>query len=178
VEDRSTRACLVAFLAAAALSLANVVIGFADTNSDDPQSVSDYAAVTLFSAALVGASAALAVLRRLRAGSSRSAPSVGLGVAAAGAALAGVGNLIEDGLGISAFGLLFALGGLVLVIGLLTAATMVLTTGWPLRWVGIGLVLLAVGFAIGEEPGFALVGVTWLVLALVLVSPRSRAHQA
>jgi hypothetical protein len=168
----------VALLAAAALSLANAVIGFADTNSDDPQSVSDYTAVFLFSAALVAAAAALAVLRRLRAGSSRSAPSVGLGVAAAGAALAAAGNLIEDGVGISAFGLLFALGGLILVIGLLTAATMVLTTGPPWRWVGIGLVLLAVGFAVGEEPGFALVALTWLVLALMLVSPRSRAQQS
>jgi hypothetical protein len=177
VEDGSTQARLVAFFAAAALSLANAVIGFADTNSDDPQSVSDYAAVVLFSAALLAATAALVVLRRFLAGPSKSALSVGLALAAAGAALAGAGNLIEDGLGISAFGLLFVLGGLVLVIGLLTAATIVVTTGAPWRWVGIGLVLLAVGFAVGEEPGFAIVAVTWLVLALLLVSP-SRAGQA
>jgi hypothetical protein len=31
------------------------------------------------------------------------------------------------------------------------------------------LVLLAVGFAVGEEPGFVLVALTWLVLALRLV---------
>ena len=171
------RASVVAFLAAAALSLANAAIGFAYTNSDDPQSVSDYTAVLLFSAALIGAAAALAVLRRLRVGPSRRAVSLGLAVAAVGAALAGVGNLVEDGLGVSAFGLLFALGGLVLIIGLLTAATMVLTTTPPSRWVSIALVLLAVGFAVGEEPGFALVGLTWLVLARMLVAPRSRARE-
>jgi MFS family permease len=171
------RACLVAFLAAAALSLANAAIGLADTNSDDPQSVSDYAAVLVFSAALIGAAIALAFLRQLRAAPFRSAASIGLAVAATGAALAGVGNFVEDGLGVSAFGFLFALGGLALIIGLFAAATMALTTAPPWRWVGIALVLLAVGIAVGEEPGFALVALMWLVLAFVLVEPRSPAGQ-
>jgi hypothetical protein len=177
VELGSMRACLVAFFVAAALSLAYAAIGFADTNSDDPQSVSDYAAVILFSAALIGVAAALAFLRQLRAAPSRSSASIGLAAAAAGAALAGVGNFIEDGLGVSAFGLLFVLGGLALIVGVLAAATMAITTAPPWRWVGVALFLLAAGIAIGEEPGFALVALVWLALAFGLVVPMSRVGQ-
>jgi hypothetical protein len=60
-----------------------------------------------------------------------------LAVAVAGGTLAGVGNLVEEAFGVSAFGLLFALGG------------------------------LAWSSACGEQAGFALVGLTWIALAFL-----------
>jgi hypothetical protein len=162
------RACSTAALAAGGLSLANAAIGLADLNSDDPQSVGEYLAVLLFSAALVGAAVASAFLRRLGADRSPRAWRLGLAVAAIGGALAGVGNFVEDAFGVSAFGLLFALGGLALVIGLLTAGGAALATAPPWRWAGMALVLVAIGIAVGEQAGFALVGLTWIALAFLL----------
>ena len=87
------RACLTAALAAAVSSLAHAAVGLADLNSDDPHSVGDYLAVLVFSAALIGAAVAFALLRRLGAGRLRRAWSLGLALAAGGGAVAGVGNL-------------------------------------------------------------------------------------
>jgi hypothetical protein len=91
-------------------SLANAAIGPVDLNSDDLDSVSDHLTVLRFSAALIGAAVALALLGRLGAGRLRRAWSLALAPAVRGAAVAGVGNLVEDAFGVSAFGLLFGLG--------------------------------------------------------------------
>ena len=162
------RGCLTAALAAGGLSLANAAIGLADVNSDDPQSVSDYLAVLLFSAALLAAAVASALLRRLGRDRRQRAWGLGLAVAVAGGALAGIGNLGEDLVGVSAFGLSFALGGLALIIGLLIAGGSVLATAPPWRWVGVALIVVAIGIAVGEQAGFALVGLTWIALAFLL----------
>ena len=157
-------------LAAAGCSLANAAIGVADSNSDDSQSLTDDAAELALSAALIAAAAALLFLRRYDAGRSRRPGDVGWMVAAVGAALAGVGNLFENGFGVSAFGLLFALGGLVLFIGLVTVGIAVFAAAWPWRRIGVFLVVLAVGVVVGEEPGFGLVGLAWIVLAALLAA--------
>ena len=162
------RACLTAPLTAGGLSLTNAAIGLADVDSDDPQSVSDYLAVLLFSAALVATALAAAFLRRLGADRPRRACDVGVAVAMVGGTLAGVGNLVEDAFAVSAFGVLFALGGLALVVGLLTAGASLLATAPPRRWVGVALILVAIGIAVGEQAGFALVGLTWIALAFLL----------
>ena len=162
------QACLTTALAAAGLSLVNVAVGLADLNSDEPDSVGDHLAVLSFSAALIGGAVALAVLRRVGADRLRTAWSLGLAVAVGGGAAAALGNLVEDSLGVSAFGLLFALGGLALVIGLLAAGGSVLAAAPPWRWVGVALILIAIGTAVGEQVGFTLVGLTWIALAFVL----------
>jgi hypothetical protein len=159
---------LAVLLAAGAFSLGGLALEAVAESSDDPQSVADYAAVLAVSAALLGAATALAFLRRFDARRSRRAGNLGLAVAGVGAALAGVGNAVELGLGVSAFGLLFALGTVALLLGLLIAGVSVLTAPAPWRWAGLALVLLAVGFAVGEVPGFILVGVTWIALAALL----------
>jgi len=133
------RACLAAALAAAVLSLAHAAVGLADLNSDDPDSVGDYLAVLVFSAALIGAAVAFALLRRLGAGRLPRAWSLGLALAVGGGAVAGVGNLGADAFGVSAFDLLFALGGVALVIGVLTAGGSALAAAPPWRWVGVAL---------------------------------------
>jgi hypothetical protein len=163
------RAVLTAFLVAGAFSLGGVALEAVAESSDDPQSVADYAAVLAVSTALLGAATALAFLRRFGARRSRRAGNLGLAVAGVGATLAGVGNAVELGLGVSAFGLLFALGTVALLLGLLIAAVSVLTAPAPWRWAGLALVLLAVGM-VGEEPGLVLVGVTWIVLAALLAT--------
>ena len=157
-------------LAAAGCSLANAAIGIADSNSGDSKSFTDYAAELALSAALIAAAAALLFLRRYDPGRSRRAGGVGWTVAAVGAAFAGVGNLFENGFGVSAFGLLFALGGLVLFIGLLTVGIAVFAAASPWRWVGVFLVVLALGIVVGEEPGFGLVGLVWIALAALLAA--------
>jgi hypothetical protein len=55
-----------------------------------------------------------------------------------------------------------------LVLGLLTAGVAALATAPPWRWVGVAFVLIAIGIAIGEQAGFALVGLTWIALAFLL----------
>jgi drug/metabolite transporter (DMT)-like permease len=161
---------LAALLVAGAFSLGVVALEAVAESSDDPQSVADYAAVLAVSAALLGAATALAFLRRFGARRSRRAGNLALAVAGVGAALAGVGNGVELGLGVSAFELLFALGAVALLLGLLIAGVSVLTAPAPWRWAGLALVLLAVGTAVGEEPGFVLLGVTWIVLAALLAA--------
>jgi len=157
-------------LAAAGCSLANATIGVADSSSGDSQSVSDYAAELALSAALIAAAAAFLFLRRYDAGRSRRAGDIGWTVAAVGAGLAGVGNLFENGFGVSVFGLLFALGGLVLFIGLLVVSIAVFAAASPWRWVGVFLVVLALGIVVGEEAGFGLVGLVWIILAALLAA--------
>jgi MFS family permease len=170
VQHGSRRAGLAAMLAAAAFSLGNAAIGLADPDSDDDQSATDYAAELALSAALIGAAAALLFLRQYDVGRSRRVGGLGWSVAVGGAALAGVANFFENGLGVSAFGLLFALGGLALLIGLLTASIAVLTTASPWRWAGLFLLVLALGIAVGHEAGFGLVGLTWIALAAALAA--------
>ena len=75
---------MTAALAAAVLSLAHAAVGLADLNSDDPDSVGDYLAVVVFSAALIGAAVALALLRRLGAGRLRRTWNLGLALAVGG----------------------------------------------------------------------------------------------
>jgi hypothetical protein len=138
-------------LAAATFSLGNAAIGLADPESDDGQSVVDYAAELALSAALIGAAAAFLFLRRYDGGRSRRVGGLGWSVALGGAALAGVGNFFENGLGVSAFGLLFALGGLALLIGLFAVSVAVLAAAAPWRWAGPFLVALALGVAVGQQ---------------------------
>jgi hypothetical protein len=170
VQRQSMRAGLAAMLAAAGGSLTNAAIGLADPNSDDSRSVTDYVAELALSAGLIAAAAAFVFLRRYDRGRSRRGGDVGWTVAVVGAGLAGVGNLFENGFGVSAFGLLFALGGLVLFIGLLTVGIAVFAAAPPWRGLGIFLLILAVGIAVGEEPGFGLVGLAWIVLAALLAT--------
>jgi len=157
-------------LVAAGCSLANAAIGVADSNSGDSESGTEYAAELALSAALIAAAAALLFLRRYDGGRSRRAGHVGWTVAAVGAAFAGVGNLFENGFGVSAFALLFVLGGLVLFVGLLTVGIAVFAAASPWRWVGVLLGVLALGIVVGEEPGFGLVGLVWIVLAALLAA--------
>jgi len=157
-------------LAAAGGSLTNAAIGVADVNSGDSGSVTEYVAELALSAALIAAAAAFLFLRRYDGGRSRRGGDVGWTVAVVGAGLAGVGNLFENGFGVSAFGLLFALGGLVLFIGLLTVGIAVFAAAAPWRGVAVFLLVLAVGIVVGEEPGFGVVGLAWIVLAALLAA--------
>jgi hypothetical protein len=155
-------------LAAAAFSLGNAAIGLAGSNADDPESVADYAAEIALSAALIAAAAAFVFLRRCDAGRSRKVGKFGWTVSAGGSALAGIGNFFENGLGASAFGLVFAFGGLALFIGLASAGIAVLASAPPWRWLGVALIVFAAGIAVGEEPGFGLIGLTWIAVAALL----------
>jgi hypothetical protein len=155
-------------LAAAAFSLGNAAIALADPKADDSESVADYAAELALSAALIAAAAAFVFLRRGDAGRSRTAGNIGWTASAGGSALAGIGNFFENGLGVSAFGLLFAFGGLALIIGLATAGIAVLASAPPWRWLGVALIIFAGGTALGEEEGLGLVGLTWIAVAALL----------
>lgn len=167
-ESPRLRACVTGALIASASSLAYAAIGFVDTNSDDPQSFGDHAAVVLFSVAFFGAAVASGLLCRSEVGRSRRAAGLGLAVACWGAALAGLGNFVEDSLGVDAFGLLFGLGALTRFVGMAIAGVALITAPvW--RGVGACLLLVAVGINVGEQPGFAISALAWTFLALVLV---------
>jgi hypothetical protein len=73
VDSGSARVGLAALLAAGAFSLGGVALEALAESSDDPQSVDDYSALLAVSAALLGAAAALAFLRRYGARRSRRA---------------------------------------------------------------------------------------------------------
>lgn len=68
---------------------------------------------------------------------------------------------------------------LALVVGLFVAGSFAVARVRRWRWLGGGLVLLAIGVIVGESPGFALVGLTWFGVALLRAPPAaSPASQA
>lgn len=152
---------------------------FADPEYMDPESVSDWFAVLSFSAGLLALAVALPMFARLIGG--RVVFRVSL-VPAAGAALAGVGNLFEDALhwagppGSSGWAFwLFVLGTAVTLVGLIALALVVAVVGRGRRRLLAAVpAATLIGLMLFESGGGVLILAAWLAAAAMALGRPAR----
>jgi hypothetical protein len=160
---RLRKARVTTFASAGALGVFRGAIGYRHPSYWAPTTTLDWTAVATFTAFLLAAACALLVLAHEHRGVARLA----FALAAFGAALAGVGNALEDGAGVSECGSAFAAGILVMVAGLLVAGILGARPSGRPRWLGpllfANIALLGVSF---DTLGLAFFGATWIVLAV------------
>ncbi len=138
----------------------------------DPVSVADWLAVFSFSAALFALAVALPLLARIIGG--RAVFWVSF-VPAAGAAVSGVGNLLEDALQLGAGNVFYVVGGLVFWVGLLVWTLVVAVTAvGRRRLMALGVVVTMIGLVLYESGGGVLVLGAWLAAAFVAVRQQTR----
>ena len=149
---------------------------FADPQYEDPVSASDWFAVLSFSAALFATALALPLLAQLIGG--RAVFRVSL-VPAVGAALAGLGNLVEDALQVGFAGLFYGVGAGLTGLGLIafTVAAAVFGRGRHRLLAAVPAATL-IGWSLFESGGGALILVAWLsAAAMALDRPARTAAQ-
>jgi len=149
---------------------------FADPEFQDPVSASDWFAVFSFSAALFALAFALPMLAQLVGG--RVVFLVSL-VPAAGAALAGLSNLLEDALQMGFAFWLFVVGAALAQVGLIAFTVVVAVIGrGRLRLLATVPLATLIGFFLFESGGGVLILVAWLAAAAVtLAQPTRRAER-
>jgi hypothetical protein len=130
----------------------------------------DYAAVVTFSLALFGLCPPLLGLRAPQRGGSSRANTWGFRLALLAALAAGLGNLLEDGLGLGFVGLVIYLpASLLLPAGLLMFGITTIRARVLPPWCGWMLVLAVVGLFFIDIGGGFVVGAACLVLAYFLL---------
>jgi hypothetical protein len=137
---------------------------FADPSFADPETVGDWFAVISVSVALLALAVALPLFARLIGGRATYAISL---VAAAGATIGAVGNLLEDGaqLGWAGDGLYFP-GVILFVLGLVALTVTVAMTGrGRTRLLALVPATTLVGTVLLEAGGGVLVLAAWLAAA-------------
>lgn len=148
---------MVWFVGAGACAIARWLVEFADVQYYDPESLLDYSAVILQTAAGLATGIALIVLWR-NPPVKRGAFLLALGGIAAMSQ--GLGNLFEDAFGWEWAEWGFFIGGMGFVITVALAGILALTASSPMRWSGVFLVLGSTGGMLGF--GLLLMGVAWI----------------
>ncbi len=138
---------------------------FADPQYEDPVAASDWFAVFSFSAALFATALALPLLAQMIGGRAVFGMSL---IPAVGAALAGLGNLLEDALQIGFAGLLYGAGAGLTGIGLIafTVAMAVFGRG-RFRLLAAVPAATLIGWSLFESGGGVLILVAWLAAAAI-----------
>lgn len=137
-------------------------VGFAHPNYVNPVTLLDWIAVVSFSVALAALAAGAWLIAEL-AGRGRSVVAAAV-ILATGGVVAAIANFIEDGLGVKAFGDVFALGlggvlvGLLALVALFSLARQFVLAALPVATVA-GLMLS------NEAGGGFLILVAWLAAA-------------
>ena len=140
------------------------VVSFAGPNFWNASSLLDHLAVVSWSGALASLTAGAWLLATLASG--RTAVTAGAVVLALGGLVAAVANLIEDGLGLKAFGEIYAYGLGGVLVGLLwLAIALVVARRWWLA--ALSLATLA-GLFGTEYGGGLLILAGWAILAIIL----------
>jgi hypothetical protein len=139
-------------------------LSFAGPNFWNATSLLDYLAVVSWSLALASLAAGAWLVAILA--TRRRAVTAAAGVLALGGLVAAVANLIEDGLGLKAFGEIYAYGPGGVLVGLLWLAV---ALALARRWWLVGLSLATfVGLFSTEFGGGLLILAGWAVLAIVV----------
>ncbi len=142
-------------------------IGIGEPASQDPATLLDWLAVLTWSLALASLIPGTWLLMTLSSGVDRSGPNRWVTTSGtlvvAGAALAAVGNLLEAVLGLELGGLLYVVGVLALVLGLVALAGSLAFT--PRRWLGLLAVATLIGMLAEQLGGLFLVSLAWLAAA-------------
>jgi hypothetical protein len=145
---------------------------FADPHYTDPVSASDWFAVFSFSAALFATALALPLLARMVGG--RVVFRVSL-VPAVAAALAGLGNLLEDGLQIEVAGLFYGVGAGLAWAGLIAFTVAIAVSGRGRRRLLAAVpAATVIGWSLFESGGGVLVLVAWLAAAAIALDRPAR----
>jgi hypothetical protein len=140
------------------------VVGFTGPNFWNATSLLDYVAVVSWSLALASLAAGAWLVAKLASG--RRAVTAAAVVLGLGGLVAAVANLIEDGLGLKAFGEIYAYGLGGILVGLLwLAIALVVARRWWLA--ALSLATLA-GLFGTEYGGGLLILAGWAILAIVL----------
>jgi hypothetical protein len=140
-----------------------------------PQSPLDYAAVATYSLALLALMPVAVGLRSLQEpppGRWGRTGRWGSRLLFLGAAMAGVGNLVEDGLGFPPASLVYVTGALLLPVGLLLLGIATLRAGVLPRWTGWVLLVSMLGFLFIEWGGAFVVGAACVALGALLSTCR------
>ena len=161
------RATAVWFGVAGISALLRFGLHYVDPAFYDAASLIDYAAVVSLTLVYVATGVALILLWR--------DPPVARGslfllFAGVGAVAYGLGNLFEDAFGVEAAVWAFFGGGLVMMLSLIVAGIAALTIRSPRRWSGLFLLFAFPGGILGF--GLVLMGVSWILFALWIVSQR------
>ena len=144
-----------------------------------PQSVLDWASVVTFSLALFGLVPALTAVWTQQKGRGGRPNALGFWLAVCAALAAGVGNFVEDGLGLSVVGLAIYLpASLVLPIGLLIFGIATARSNLVPAWCGWLIVLMVVGLFLVDIGGGFIVGAVCLMLAVFLLRSNDPGRRA
>ena len=167
---RMTRAALFTFVGV--VWCVRSLQSFADPQYEDPVSASDWLAVLSLSAALFALALALPLLAQMIGG--RPVFRVSL-VPAVGAALAGLGNLLEDALQIGFAGLFYGVGAGLTGVGLiaLTVAIAVFGRGRRRLLAAVPAATL-IGWSLFESGGGVLILAAWLAAAAMALDRPAR----
>jgi hypothetical protein len=138
------------------------IVRLADPTYWSPESRLDYAAVGLFSAALLTLGLCLIRVNVSLSGLTRRAGQA----AGFGAIVVSLANLIEDGFHVAAFGLLFIAGTLSVSVALLVLG-IALVRPSASRWLGALVLLTLVGLFLSSRGGFFVIGALWLAAGAV-----------
>ena len=145
-------------------------VGLSDPRYWAPVTGTDFAAVFLFSGALLSLAACVSWLRL----GHDSLVRVGGAVAATGLFAAGIANLLEDAAGLRGFGLAYVTSVVVGTLALVPLGAGLLRAP-DTRWLG-GLVLLTVPalMAMTTWPGTAVLTVSWVAAGIAVMRSRPR----
>lgn len=141
-----------------ALWIAVAAMGLAQPQYWVPVAAIDYAAMALFSAAMLGLGTSVWLLPT--GGAARTAARV----VVAAAVTNGIANLLEDGVGLKEFGGLWVVSILTLYVSLLVLALLSFRAG--MRAHAAVAALSLVGLAFITVGGSALTGATWVLFSL------------
>ena len=145
---------------------------FADPHYTDPVSASDWFAVFSFSAALFATALALPLLAEMVGG--RAVFRVSL-VPAVAAALAGLGNLLEDGLQIEVAGMFYGVGAGLTWVGLIAFTVAIAVSGRGRRRLLAAVPSATViGWSLFDSGGGVLVLAAWLAAAAISLDRPAR----
>ena len=145
---------------------------FADPQYEDPVSASDWFAVFSFSAALFATALALPLFAQMIGG--RAVFRVSL-VPALGAALSGLGNLLEDALQIGFAGLFYGVGAGLTGVGLIAFTVAVAVAGRGRRRLRAAVpAATLIGWSLFESGGGVLILAAWLAAAAMALDRPAR----
>ena len=133
-----------------------------------PATAMDYAAVGLYSVALVTTAVALALLERLDAVRVHAVARAALLGGAAGGIVAGVANFGEDWLGLSLLTWVYVGAVVIFSLGMVAAGLVLVARSRELRWIGALLIVPVLAPLLGHALGFSIGGTALLGCAALL----------
>ena len=148
---------------------------FADPAYTEPGTVSDWFAVLSFSAALFAVAFALPLLAHYT-GGGLAVRRISL-IPAVGAAIAGLGNLLEDALQLGFAGWFYGAGAAITGLGLIAFTVAIAVAGRGRRRLLAAIPLATlIGWSLFESGGGVLVLAAWLVAAAIAAQATRRAR--